>query len=197
MKSKFLGWAVVVLMLAACSPGPIRVQNNEASSRSFEEYTVDLEVINNKLEVTSDPQGTEADGKQKGWVGFAKGNHGIIRFVLKGEAGKTGCTDDVETSAVWVITRVALSKFGDKDTQKGVRFGREQDGWIAHAFPTISPDGYLVNEPINKAQTSAVLLNVNNNNGPQTAYYEIEVRRCDGVGGPLRTDPGIGNRGGR
>jgi len=188
---------MALLLLTACSPTPGRIQNDEAFSENNKDFPVELDVIDGELVVTSPPQGDDSTGKQNGWVGFPQGSHGLIRFKLKGEEGKIGCTNDPKTSAEWVMTQVVLSKFGDKETQKGEKFGTRQTGWIARAFPTISESGYLVNESISTAQTSAVLINLNNNNGQQMAFYEIEVQRCDGSGEPLRTDPGIGNRGGK
>jgi hypothetical protein len=145
--------------------------------------------------VTSPPQGDDTSGRQNGWVGFARGKHGLIRFAMAEYPEKNSCTDDPETSAEWVLTEVVLSKDGDKKNQKGKDFGERLHGWIVSAFPTLSVNGYLVNEPVDTARTFATLVNINNNAGQQMAFYQIEVQRCDGTGKPVRTDPGIGNRG--
>jgi len=195
MKIQIMALIAVALLLVSCSPAPIQIQNDAALSRNFEEYTVELKVVDGKLEVISDPQGDDVTGKNKGWVGFARGTHGIIRFVLLGEEGKTGCTDDPGTSAEWVMTQVALSQSGNRTTQKGRDFGDRPPNWMAKEFPTISVNGYLVNEPTSTAKTSAVLINVNGNSGRMMAFYEIEVSRCDDPGVKLKTDPGIGNAG--
>ncbi|HET6564590.1 MAG TPA: hypothetical protein VFG52_04185 [Xanthomonadales bacterium] len=171
--------------------------NNQAMSGDFEEYTVNLVVDSGKLEIDSPPQGDDTENKKNGWVGFARGKYGTITFALPGYREKPNCTDDPETSAEWVITEVVLSKFGNKNDQKGRNFGEKQTGWITHSFPTLSEDGYLVNEGISTARASAVLIDVNNNSGREMAFYQIEVRRCDGTGTPLRSDPGVGNGGRR
>lgn len=195
MKVQVVTLLAVALLLTACSPGPIRMQDVQALSKNYRDFTVIVEVIDGKRVELSAPQGDDAQGKQKGWVGFARGEYGIIRFATTEYPEKTECTEHSDTTAEWVLTEVVLSRDGDKKDQKGEDFGERLHGWIVNAFPTLSVNGYLVKEPIDSAQTSAVLINANNNAGQQMAFYQIEVQRCDGEGDPIRTDPGIGNRG--
>lgn len=187
----------MALLLAACSSSPPRAMNDLVKSDDFEQYLVNLVVDDGELKVVSPPQGDDAQGKKDGWVGFARGKYGIITFALPDHLERPKCTADPATSAEWVMTEVVLSKDGNRNDQKGKNFGDRLTGWIVNAYPTLSEDGYLVNESVGTARSFAVLMNVNNNSGRQMAFYEIEVRRCDGTGTPLRTDPGIGNGGRR
>jgi hypothetical protein len=196
MKIQMVFVTVLALLLTACSPSPPRAAYPEAFSDDFEEYVVLLEVKDGKLAIISEPQGDDARGRKNGWVGFAKGKFGTITFAMKDYETKTACTNEPATRAEWVLTKLMLTTWEDANTEKGEKFGSRQKGWLRKAFPTLNNDyGVAVNEGITTAQTSTVLLNANNNNGQQTAYYEITASRCDGVGDPLVTDPAIRNGG--
>jgi hypothetical protein len=185
---------LIVLVTVACA-GP-RSGEGGPKDNTYEGYTVNLEVVDGKLVVTSVAQGDDSSGKANGWVGFARGTHGTIEFALKDYKTRKKCTGNPADSAEWVLTTIALSKKGEVSTQKGERFGERQNGWIQNAFPGIDENGYLIRDmDLRRATASQVLVDLNNNNGNRIAYYEIEVRRCDGTGQPLKTDPGIGNKG--
>ena len=183
----------ILLILVGCAP--LNDGTSDPRANSYEAFTVEMEAEDGKIVILSKAQGSDNNNKQKGWVGFAKGTHGIITFNLIDANNKTSCDSDPANSAEWVITQVALSKKGDPATEKGERFDSRQNGWIQNAFPGIDKNGILFDESIETARTSAVLVNANNNSGYQAAYYRIQAERCDGTGSPIETDPSIGNRG--
>jgi len=184
----------IVLAITGCA-GP-RNEQNGPKPNTYEEYFVMLEVVDGKLVITSPAQGDDAQGKANGWVGFGRDTHGRIVFAFKDYLTRSRCTGNPADSAEWVLTTVALSKKGDPSTQKGKGFGERQSGWIRHAFPGIDENGYLIKDmDLRRASAFEVLVDANNNSGKQTAYYELEARRCDGTGEPLKADPGIGNKG--
>lgn len=186
----------IVLVITGCA-GP-RNGGDGPVQNTYEEYFVMLEVADGKLVITSPPQGDESRGKVNGWVGFAKGTHGRIVFALKDYQTRNKCTGNPADSAEWVLTTIVLSKKGNENTQKGQGFGESQTGWIQKSFPGIDEYGYLIKHlDLKNARAAEVLVDSNDNNGKQTAYYEIEARRCDGTGEALKVDPGIRNGGRR
>lgn len=186
----------IVLIITGCASP--RSGEDGPVYNSYEEYFVMLKVDGGKLVIASPAQGDESRGKANGWVGFAKGTHGRIVFAFEDYQTRMKCTDNKADSAEWVLTTIALSKTGNASTQKGRGFGTSQTGWVQNAFPGINKNGYLVKDvDLRNARSAEALLNNNSNNGKQVAYYEIEARRCDGTGEPLKVDPGIGNGGRR
>jgi hypothetical protein len=183
----------LVLATTACAAPP----NGMGGPRNntYEEYFVWIKVVDGKVTL-SPAQGDDSQGKADGWVGFAKGTHGRIVFAFEDYATRRKCTGNPADSAEWVLTTIALSKKGTESTQKGKNFGERQTGWIQSSFPGIDEKGYLIKDmDLRRATADQVLVDINDNNGRQVAYYEIEIRRCDGTGSPLKTDPGIGNKG--
>lgn len=150
------------------------------------------------LEVLSEPQGWEAGlgepVKKRGYVGFEPRKFGSVTLVLNQLPFKTKCTGNAATSADWVITQIALSKNGNKNTQKGNNFGSNQGGWLSSAFPQADDDGIVLDVPRSEGVVSFTVGNRNNNNGRQWAYYQVTATRCsDGV--TAVTDPGWQNGG--
>jgi len=169
---------------------------------NFHKFQVVITENGGVLEIISDAQGWEAgDGnpvKKKGYVGFRPKSFGAVelKFDLK-PSDPDRCTGDPSTSAEWVITRIALSKSGDKTTQKGSHFDTNQSGWLTKAFPQTdktAKNGYVLNVNKDEGVTSFVVLNRNNNSGSQWAYYEVTATRCSD-GATATTDPAWKNGG--
>lgn len=182
--------AVSCTLLSGCAP-------MGRAGQTFVPYGVILQpnIAANKLDIVSPAQGWESAGKQNGWVGFYPGTHGAITFTLNELPSKGACTDNPDTSATWVITKIYLTKNGNPQTQKGNNFGTSQTGWIENAFGQMDPtNGEVLNVAKSNAGTSFVLEDLNNDNSQRTAYYQITAARCSD-GFELTTDPGIGNGG--
>lgn len=169
----------------------------------YRNYTVTLKPSDKALEITSDPQGWEAnktwradDGKQtlknkKGYVGFERNTYGSILLALEQFPSGSTCTDDPGT---WVITRIALSKNGNRNTQKGNNFGSNQSGWLTNAFPQADENGIVLDVDKSAGVASFLMHNSNNDEGKQWAYYEVTATRCSD-GATATTDPAIQNGG--
>ena len=182
----------IAVLCAACA-API--MEPDTFNCACENYGVVLKpnLATNTLDVETWPQGWEKAGKQKGWVGFSPGKSGTITFNLNADPEKPVCTNDPNTSAKWVISKIELSNNGHPQSQKGNNFGTSQTGWIANAFPQMnSANGEIIDSGI--GSIAVVVKDLNNHNGNQTAYYQITAKRCSD-GHPLMTDPGIGNGG--
>jgi len=186
----------LALMLAGCPS--INLLDTD-----YESFTVVLEPKEGPpgtwtLDVLSEPQGWEAGSaepvKKPGYVGFAPKKFGSITLSLNQLPQNPQCTTNPSTSAEWVITRIALSKNGNKDTQKGINFGSNQGGWLTSAFPQADGDGIVLDVPKSEGVVTFTVGNRNNNNGRQWAYYEVTATRClDGE--TAVTDPGWQNGG--
>jgi hypothetical protein len=184
----------------------------------YENYTVVLEPNESPpgtwtLEVLTGPQGWNANSggpvsecednspgnkgdpvKQPGYVGFAPEKFGSVTLSLNQRPQNNKCTDDLTTSADWVITKIALSKNGNKCTQKGKNFGSNQRGWLTSAFPQADDDGIVLNVPKSEGVVSFTVGNRNNHRGRQWAYYQVTATRCSD-GETAVTDPGWQNGG--
>ncbi len=195
---KFLIACVLLVgaVLSGCAPV---ATEPDPRNNGIDHYTVVLapNLATNTLDILSGPQGWESAGKQNGWVGFYPDTYGSILFMMDEKPSKSACTDDPETSAGWVITKLYLTKNGKPQTQKGNNFGTNQTGWIARAFPQMnSTNGEVLNVDKSKGQISFVLTDENNDRSARTAYYQISATRCSD-GYTLTSDPGIGNGGRR
>ena len=194
MKIQHFMVMTVTIFCAACA-GP-RMEIDLLSS-DFENYQVVLEpdVELKLLKVITPAQGWEKDGKNAGWVGFARGKNGTITFTLNALPVKPVCTADAANSAEWVISKVELSKNGNPQSQKGSNFGTNQKGWIEDAFPQMNPDNGVIKGG-GTGTIAVVVQDLNNHRGGQTGYYQVTAKRCsDGL--ELVTDPGFGNGGRR
>ena len=184
----------IALLCAACTSPPEQLN---LLSQDFENYQVILipSLAEKRLDVYSEAQGWEKDGKNKGWVGFAPGKSGTITFTLNALPLKPVCTADEATTAEWVISKVELTKNGNPQTQKGHNFGSEQRGWIERAFPQMDPETGKI-EGGGIGTIAVVVQDLNNDRGKQTGYYQVTARRCsDDL--ELVTDPGFSNGGRR
>lgn len=158
--------------------------------KDYESYSVVMEESSGTLVILSNPQGWEADGKNKGYVGFEPGKIGHIVLSLA-EANQT-----CEAGANWVITKIELSKNGNPSTQKGLNFGGNQKGWLKKAFPQADENGVLFDVKKGNGEASKIVENRNNNNGRQWAYYQVTATNCSN-GQVVMTDPGVQNGGRR
>lgn len=191
MKIRHLLVMIIALLCTACAISP------RETTSDIENHTVvlvpNLAAEPPVLEIVSPAQGCDSNGKKKGWVCFKRGNSGTILFILDALPSKPVCTDDVNTSAVWVISKVELTKNGNPQTEKGNNFGTPQEGWIKDAFPQMNPANGEIDDP-NIGKIAVTVQNLNNNNGVRDAYYQVTAKRCsDGL--ELMTDPGIRNGG--
>lgn len=152
------------------------------------------------LDVLSKPQGWEAGSgnpeKKNGYVGFEPHTSGSITLRLQQEPLPSKCDTDTDESADWVITGIALSMSGNRNTQKGMNFGDNQSGWLTKAFCPVDDNGIVLSVPKEEGVVSFLVKNFNNNNGRQWAYYQVTATRCSD-GETAVTDPGWQNGGNR
>jgi hypothetical protein len=179
------------------------------STASIQSDRVDYEVSlrpdlgQDLLVPTSPPQGWESSGEDDGYVGFEPDTYGDVIFVLEGEElGKTRCTNDVATSANWVITSIEITRFKHPQKKKGDKFGKSQrkswwnKGWLLKAYPNASEEGVFFRKSKNQGIIYAAITNENNNDAkkPELGWYQVEATRCSD-GHTVKTDPGVRNGG--
>ena len=167
------------------------------------QYGVVLQATNHSLIVKTPPKGWENSGKKYGYVGFAKGESGLVIFGIKGEDVGKLCSDNTDGRVKWVITRIELSATGDPVSEKGNNFGVSQAAypWLKEAFPGVDlsngrvyPSEGLPDVDKNGGRTSAAIFSANEQVGDTFAFYRVTAAPC-GDGDPVQTDPGIRNGG--
>lgn len=195
MKRNFLGWAVVALLLTACqTPAPIR----SLDIQDLKNYGVTIKVTGGKLKASSAAQGWKSKGKKDGYVGWEKGQSGLVFFNLKNEDSGHVCGDSSKgKDAKWVITELYLSAFpeGPSADEKG-QFGGEQPAWLKEAFPQVDlSNGKVFKTDKKDGVTFLSLANANEQVGEKFIYYQITAEECKEGGKKLTLDPGIRNGG--
>ncbi len=191
-------------MLLGCSAqGPNPPMTVFSRDVAAIQYGVVLQPTANKLMVRTAPKGWERNGKKDGYVGFAKGESGLLTFGLKGEDVGSYCPFNTDGTADWVITKIELSATGDPVTEKGTNFGRDQSAypWLKEAFPGVDLSNGRVFPAIgknpedkNEGRGSVTIFSANEQAGDTFTYYQVTATRCSS-GATVETDPGIRNGG--
>lgn len=188
---------VSIVMVAGCTK--MSSTNTVLTVSGKTQYGVVLQPTGSKLKVISKPKGWNKAGKKDGYVGFAKGESGIITFGIKNSEVGDSCPA-YDGGASWVITKMELSGTGDSATEKGDNFGGDQtaQGWLQQAFPDVDlSDGVIFEAAtLEEGRTSVSIIDANNQIGRTFAYYQVTATKCSD-GTTVQIDPGVGNGGRR
>ena len=173
MKSIIWTGLLTTLLLGSCvsvNTVPVSGKGNPKN------YAVELTAAPgaNTLKVHSSPM--KCHNGKEGCAEFPKGSLGTITFQFMGDQKEKDC--NTHPAANWVITKVELSATGNTSNDKGV-FGGLQPQWLLDAFPGVSETGLWYEEKNDAASRSVVLIDLNNHEGEEIAYYQITASSCD------------------
>jgi hypothetical protein len=138
------------------------------------------------VEIETGPQGNNASGKGRGYMGYGHNEAGWTTFQIKGQRPYLTCADDDgQGPSPWVITGLRLSDTGGdvydakKGTtqQRGSNFGTPVNEAVWQSFMLVDrTTGVLFKAD---KDTALSFLQVYNYNMLEAlVYYELELTRC-------------------
>ncbi len=191
--------ALLALLLTACAPNQYHPNESHHINAAEIQYNVVLKPTGNQLKIDGKAKGWKKDGKKNGYVGFDKGQSGLVTFGIRKESvGDTCAAVGEEGDATWVITKILLTATGNPSTEKGSNWGGDQSAypWLKEAFPGVDlTDGSIfTTKNLMEGRSSVSIYSANEQVGETFTYYKVYASKCNGSA-VAETDPGIGNGG--
>jgi hypothetical protein len=190
MKSAY--WVILALLVLLGYTGYVGIVAPPNLTLEQPEIILKANAGQGKLE----PQNSHkcAAGDKPGCVQFDKNTLGTITFRIQNGPKDTNCNTPPKPQ--WVITKVELTadELPPAGSGKG-DYSKPIPAWLSDAFPQInSLTGVVYEASLNFGTSSAVIVDLNNNEGEKIIYYKVTATSCLG-GNVLVTDPMVRNEG--
>jgi len=185
-------WIILILLILLGYTGYVGVI--APANLQLDQPEIILKV--NQGQLSLEPQNSHkcGAGDKPGCVQFDQKTLGTITFRIQNGPKDTGCNTPPKPQ--WVITKVELTadELPPAGSGKG-DYSKPIPAWLSDAFPQInSLTGVVYEASLNFGTSSAVIVDLNNNDGEKIIYYKVTASSCQG-GQTLTTDPMVRNEG--